>query len=88
MEFDTAIKNSVLLSTIRPKYKNIYTNRKVLRLRAILWRKYCITHCSLDYDRFSRVHKELWSITLSLKCNFEKGLVNSIIKYNLKVFWK
>ena len=47
MEFDTAINNSLPLSNIRLKYKNIYSNREVLRLRKrkkTLWRKYCATH--------------------------------------------
>ena len=65
IECNAAIKNSVPVLTVRPKYKNVYTNREVLRLRkkkTTLWREYCNTHCSLDYDRFARVRNELCSI--------------------------
>jgi len=90
MEFDTAIKNSVPLLTTKPKYKSIYTNREVLRLRkkkTTLWRVYCNTHCSLDYDRFARVRNELRSLTRTLKRNYEIDLANNI-KDNPKAFWK
>ena len=90
IEFGSAIGCSVPFSTVRPKYKNIYTNREVLRLskkKTTLWRVYCNTHCSLDYDRFARVRNELQSLTRSLKHNYEENLANNI-KVNPKAFWK
>ena len=59
--FDAAIKSSVPLSSVRPKFRNVYTNREVLRLRKkkmMLWRNYCKTHCTLDYHRFARACKK------------------------------
>ena len=48
---------------------------------------YCNTHCSLDHDRFTRVCNEIWSLTRSLKRNYEENLAYNI-KVNSKAFWK
>ena len=50
-------------------------NREVIRLKikkTTLWRKYCRTHCTLDYDRFARVRNDLCSLTQNLKSNYQK----------------
>ena len=88
--FDAAIKSSVPISSVRPKFRNVYTNREVLRLRKkkmMLWRNYCNTHCTLDYNRFARACNELCSMIRNLKSDYEESLENKI-KSNPKAFWK
>jgi len=89
-QFDTAIKNSIPSTSSQLKFRNIYSNREVLRLRKkkrILWKQYLNTRCSLDHDRFARVRNELCSMTRNLKSNYLDNLASNI-KSSPKAFWK
>ena len=76
-KFDVAIKRSVPLTSSKPKFKNVYTNKDVIRLskkKRSLWNEYCSTLSTLDYNRFAKVRNDLHSLTRRLKSDYEETL--------------
>ena len=83
-KFDTTIKHCIPLTNFRHKFKNVYTNKDVLRLskkKTIFWNDCCRTLSSLDYERFAKVHNKFCSLTRRLKSNYEVQTSKQILNY-------
>ena len=87
--FNTIIDRAVPKSSNKVKYKNVYINKEVIRLRKKkleCWSQYCITLDPIDYARFAQERNRLRSFTRKLRYNYETLLANGIKDYP-KAFW-
>ena len=60
---------------------------KLKNTKNILWRKYCRTNRSIDFELFKKSRNKLRRITRELREQYEINLTNNI-KNKPKAFWK
>jgi len=83
-KFDTTINHCIPLTNFQYNFKNVYTNKDVLRLskkKRTLWNDYCRALSPLYYERFAKVRNELCSLTLRLMKKILFQTLKQILNY-------